>query len=187
MVSTQTSTRCGWPPAWSIWCGISGSLWNPPICSWSTGTRFPHLGKEYIQMLQDGVIAASYLEGWRSQNKEAVLVAPAYTFLMMNRPVTAQFWLDAGSSGWSQRLAQPLTHPYVLTREWSRAEFGQMRMKSRTAARHVSSCHFRFLASLPEARRTCVCGTRRKRLRAARRFVACLSKGDELGISWLAG
>lgn len=82
------------------------------------GARFPHLGKEYIQMLQDGVIAASYVEGWRSQNKDAVLVAPAHTFLMMNRPVTAQFWLDVGSSGWHMRLAQPLTHPYVLTREW---------------------------------------------------------------------
>jgi hypothetical protein len=82
------------------------------------GSRFPHLGKEYIQMLQDGVIAASYVEGWRSRNKDAVLVAPAHTFLMMNRPVTAQFWLDVGSSGWHMRLAQPLTHPYVLTREW---------------------------------------------------------------------
>jgi len=82
------------------------------------GTRFPYLGKEYIQMLQDGVIAASYLEGWWTQNKDAVLVAPAHTFLMMNRPVTVQFWLDVGSSGWHQRLAQPLTHPHVLTREW---------------------------------------------------------------------
>src|SRR5512138_2988219 len=84
----------------------------------TTDARFPHLGKEYIQMLQDGVIAASYVEGWRSQNKDAVLVAPAHTFLMMNRPVTAQFWLDVGSSGWHQRLAQPLTQPHVLTREW---------------------------------------------------------------------
>jgi len=82
------------------------------------GARFPELGKEYIQMLQDGVIAASYVEGWRSQNKDAVLVSPAHTFLMMNRPVTAQFWLDVGSNGWHQRLAQPLTQPYVLTREW---------------------------------------------------------------------
>ena len=84
----------------------------------ANGVRFPHLGKEYIQMLQDGVIAASYIEGWRTQNKDAVLIAPAHTFLMMNRPVTAQFWLDVGSSGWHQRLAQPLTHPHVLTREW---------------------------------------------------------------------
>jgi hypothetical protein len=76
------------------------------------------LGKEYIAMLNDGVIAAQYLEAWRMEDEEAVLVAPAYTFLMMNRPVTAQFWLDAGSSGWYERLAQPITHPYVLSREW---------------------------------------------------------------------
>lgn len=76
------------------------------------------LGREYIQMLHDGVIAASYLEGWQNEDKDAVLVAPAHTFLTMNRPVTIQFWLDAGSSGWYERLAQPLTHPYVLSREW---------------------------------------------------------------------
>jgi hypothetical protein len=76
------------------------------------------LGREYIAMLDEGVIAASYIEGWRSENKDAVLVSPAHTFLMMNRPVTYQFWLDPGSSGWFQRLAQPITHPYVLSRGW---------------------------------------------------------------------
>ncbi len=76
------------------------------------------MGREYLAMLEDGVIAAQYLESWRSENKDAVLVAPAHTFLMMNHPVTVQFWLDPGSVGWVQRLSQPLTHPYVLSREW---------------------------------------------------------------------
>ena len=76
------------------------------------------LGREYISMLQDGVIAASYLEGWQNVDKDAVLVAPAHTFLMMNRPVTVQFWLYPGSSGWYERLSQPLTHPFVLSRWW---------------------------------------------------------------------
>jgi len=76
------------------------------------------LGGEYLAMLEDGVIAAQYLESWRSENNETVLVAPAHTFLMMNRPVAVQFWLDPGSSGWVQRLSQPLTHPYVLSRHW---------------------------------------------------------------------
>ncbi|MGB7873123.1 MAG: hypothetical protein WBL25_01980 [Anaerolineales bacterium] len=81
-------------------------------------TNLSGLGKEYLAMLQDGVIAAQYLESWRTEEEEAVLVAPAYTFLMMNRPVSVQFWLDAGSSGWYERLAQPITHPYVLARGW---------------------------------------------------------------------
>jgi len=40
------------------------------------------------------------------------------TLLDDERPVTIQFWLDAGSSGWYERLSQPLTHPYVLARGW---------------------------------------------------------------------
>jgi hypothetical protein len=70
-------------------------------------------------MLADGVIAAQYLEGYRTPDDDAVLVAPAYSFLMMNRPVSVQFWLDAGASGWTERLAQPLTQPYVLARGWN--------------------------------------------------------------------
>src|SRR5688500_12854722 len=77
------------------------------------------LGKEYLAMLEDGVIAASYVESWRSDDKDAVLVSPAHSFLMMNRPVTYQFWLDPGSSAWDERLSQPLPHPYVLSRRRS--------------------------------------------------------------------
>jgi len=51
---------------------------------------------------------------------DAVLLAPAYTFLMRNQPVDVQFWLDIGGSGWWERLYQPLTHPYVLSRHWPR-------------------------------------------------------------------
>ncbi len=79
--------------------------------------RIP-LGQEYLKMVQAGVIAAQYLGGWRLENAEAVLLAPAYTFLMMNRPVAVQFWLDAGNRSWAERLYQPLTHPYVLSRNW---------------------------------------------------------------------
>jgi len=79
---------------------------------------FRSLGREYLAMLQDGVIAAQYLESWKSEDTDAVLVAPAHTFLMMNRPVTVQFWLDPGSNGWVERLAQPLTQPYILSRHW---------------------------------------------------------------------
>jgi hypothetical protein len=78
------------------------------------------MGREYIAMLQDGVIAAQYVEAWQTGLTEAVLLAPAHTFLMMNQPATVQFWLDAGSGGWWERLFQPLTQPYVLSRSWER-------------------------------------------------------------------
>lgn len=77
------------------------------------------LGREYIEMVQDGVVAAQYRRSWERQPEDAVLLAPAYTFLLTNRPVDYQFWLGVGGGGWWERLYQPLTHPYVLSRHWS--------------------------------------------------------------------
>jgi hypothetical protein len=76
------------------------------------------LGLEYTRMVERGVIAATYVGSWQIEDVQAVLLAPAYTFLMRNRPVDVQFWLDVGSQGWWERLYQPLTHPYVLSRHW---------------------------------------------------------------------
>ena len=76
-------------------------------------------GKEYLHMVQEGVIAAQYLKPWQ-QSENSVFIAPAYTFLMSNQAVDYQFWLDVGSRGWYERLNQPLTHPYVLSRRWPR-------------------------------------------------------------------
>ncbi|HEX9028008.1 MAG TPA: hypothetical protein VF823_02460, partial [Anaerolineales bacterium] len=78
----------------------------------------PPTGKEYLEMVQEGVIAAQYLRSWQAEDEDAVLLAPAFTFLMSNRPVEIQFWLDIASSGWFERLDQPLTHPFVLSRHW---------------------------------------------------------------------
>ena len=76
------------------------------------------LGVDYLEMVKDGVISAQYIRSWQTQADNAVLLAPAYTFLMSNHPVDYQFWLDIGNRSWSERLYQPLTHPYVLSRSW---------------------------------------------------------------------
>ena len=79
------------------------------------------LGQEYVELVREGVVAAQYVRSWRRQPADAVLLAPAHTFLMSNRPVDHQFWLDVGSTGWRERLNQPLPHPYVLSRSWDSA------------------------------------------------------------------
>ena len=89
---------------------------------WAVAENLPEngnsLGQEYLEMVQQGVVAAQYIRSWQFQEQEAVLLAPAYTFLMYNRPVRIQFWLDISSRGWFERLYQPLTHPHVLSRCW---------------------------------------------------------------------
>ena len=97
---------------------------------WAVGDRVPvsatpelddvPLGKEYLRMIQEGVLAAQYIQSWQIPPDDAVLIAPAYTFLQANQPVSHQFWLDVGSNAWSERLYQPVTHPYVLSRQWNR-------------------------------------------------------------------
>jgi hypothetical protein len=84
----------------------------------NAGTPEPiRLGREYVRLVQSGALGALFAPGWREAD-DAVLLAPAYTFLMRNRPVEVQFWLDIGSSGWWERLYQPLTHPHVMSPHW---------------------------------------------------------------------
>ena len=81
------------------------------------------IGKEYLQMVEQGVISAQYLTNWEDQRDlNSILISPAFTYLMSNRPVEFQFWLDVGSTGWWTRLDQPLTQPYVLSRNWNKQE-----------------------------------------------------------------
>jgi len=88
---------------------------------WVTGETMRRagwwVGREYIHMVQDGVLSAQYLQPWEME-ENAVLLTPASSFLMSNRPVDIQFWLDVGGQGWWERLDQPLTQPYVLSRSW---------------------------------------------------------------------
>ncbi len=100
------------------------------------------LGKEYLAMVQEGVIAAQYVARWEDPEPEegAVFLAPAYTFLMRNRPAMYQFWLNVGSGGWWERLYQPLTHPYVLRRGWEGGPWtdeDEMKTRHATLARVV--------------------------------------------------
>ena len=81
-----------------------------------------NLALEYVDLVEQGVVAAQYVSSWQVRPEDAVLLVPAYTFLMMNQPVTIQFWLDAGSRSWFERIYQPLTHPYVLRRDWPKDE-----------------------------------------------------------------
>jgi hypothetical protein len=55
-----------------------------------------------------------------------------------NRPVDIQFWINAGSPGWWERLYQPLTHPYVLTRHWDAARGRKWTDEDEQSARQLT-------------------------------------------------
>jgi hypothetical protein len=75
-------------------------------------------GQEYARMVDAGILADQYEpQDWK-KSPDAVLIAPAYTFLLSNQPADFQFWLNIDSQAWTRRLQQPLTQPYVLSRQW---------------------------------------------------------------------
>ncbi|HQH57499.1 MAG TPA: hypothetical protein PLG84_01485 [Anaerolineaceae bacterium] len=76
------------------------------------------VNQDFIRTILDGVIAAQYLRDWELEDKTKVLITPALTFLSAGKTVDYQVWLSAGSTGWYERLEQPLTQPYVLSRQW---------------------------------------------------------------------
>jgi hypothetical protein len=79
------------------------------------------VGERYVQMVQEGVVSGYYaMEA--AETPDAVLIAPAHTYLLRNRSCAHQFWLDIGSNAWHRRIHQPLTNPYVLSREWDRRD-----------------------------------------------------------------
>ncbi len=82
------------------------------------GADAAYLGGEYYRALDQGLLSALYLPDEEIVGEQGVLIAPVMTFLMQNRSVQYQFWLNLGSKGWYERLEQPLTHPYVLNRQW---------------------------------------------------------------------
>ena len=75
-------------------------------------------GQEYARMVDAGILADQYEPREWKKSPNAVLIAPAYTFLLSNQPADYQFWLNIDSPAWTRRLQQPLTQPYVLSRQW---------------------------------------------------------------------
>lgn len=87
------------------------------------------MAPNYLDLLSEGIMAAQYTPervlppsagGGRNleTGENAVLLAPVYAYLTSNLTSRYQFWLDVNSLGWYERIHQPLTHPYVLSRQW---------------------------------------------------------------------
>ena len=107
----------------------------PGIAQKPRNLAAPDVGLEYVTLLTQGLWGAQYAPE-REQppaaamdNADAantppvpgskdILIAPIYTYLTSNFRSRYQFWLDINSLGWYERIYQPLTHPYVLSRQW---------------------------------------------------------------------
>jgi len=77
------------------------------------------IAREYVQLILGGIASAEYLLDWPAERPaDAVILAPAYTYLTRDIRSCFQFWIDVGADGWWHRPYQPLTQPYVLSKRW---------------------------------------------------------------------
>ncbi len=74
-------------------------------------------GQDYAKSVQAGLLGNLYLPA-EGPPVDAVELAPVYSFIMQNRTVQHQFWLEVNGMAWGQRLHQPLTQPFVLSPSW---------------------------------------------------------------------
>ena len=118
------NSRASWTPARfsSTWCLTAQTFRTTlygdtdDIFDWSEARH------EYFQLIDQGLLATLAPQSWQDEETDAVFLSPAITFLLRDRIVKHQIWLDVGSAAWSDRLEQPLTHPYVLRRDWKSGE-----------------------------------------------------------------
>jgi hypothetical protein len=98
------------------------------------------IGLEYIKTLGEDIIAAQYAPEREPDiaDDDAVLVTPAYTYLINNFRSRYQFWLEINSLGWYERVYQPLTHPYVLSRQWQAGRHWTEEDENRTRLTMIS-------------------------------------------------
>jgi hypothetical protein len=97
------------------------------------GLEGRQVGERYAEMVSEGVVAAAYETPMaQAASDEVLIVAPVTTYLLDERQVRFQFWLDIGSIHWWAPPHQPLTNPHVLARDWpqgqtwtDRLDFGQ--------------------------------------------------------------
>ncbi|MHB1294071.1 MAG: UvrD-helicase domain-containing protein [Anaerolineae bacterium] len=78
------------------------------------------LSHDYTDLVLGGLASAEYLSDVPETEElpDEVVVAPAYAYLTRDMRSRYQFWIDLGSDGWWNRPNQPVTHPYVLSRQW---------------------------------------------------------------------
>ncbi len=70
----------------------------------------------FVESIRKGLISGVYEE--EQNTEDSILITPVLSFLIRNQAVEYQFWMNTGSNGWHERLEQPLTQAYVLSRDW---------------------------------------------------------------------
>ncbi|NJM40973.1 MAG: hypothetical protein HC853_09465 [Anaerolineae bacterium] len=126
--------RCeGWGPPRDLAVACdklirSARVFRETLSQVENRSQSSEVSREYVRMISMGIMAAQSVNERAADEQAAfkpdpntILLAPAYAYLTNDfRGLYRryQFWLNVNSLDWYRRIVQPLTHPYVLSRNW---------------------------------------------------------------------
>ncbi len=102
------------------------------VCRWlvDTATRVrqaaPALGFKtpaeigyiFIESIYQGLVSARPPELGAPPDPEGIMVTTMYNFLLSERVVKIQVWLETAATGWWDLLKRPLSNAFVLAQSW---------------------------------------------------------------------
>jgi hypothetical protein len=79
-------------------------------------------GSAFIDSINQGIVSTSPPDFGHPPDPEGITIATMYGYLLSEKPVKWQVWLDVGSSGWWDIPRQPLSNAFVLSRRWQEGQ-----------------------------------------------------------------
>lgn len=116
--------------------GAPQALHQAAVCDWliKAANRFrraaPALdlpgvadqGRVFIESIYDGIVTGMppISSGIETPDRNSVIIATLYAYLLTGPAVQFQIWLEAGAIGWWEIPRQPLSNAFVLNPDWQR-------------------------------------------------------------------
>ncbi|MEM7797659.1 MAG: hypothetical protein AAF633_00595 [Chloroflexota bacterium] len=106
------------------------------VCSWliDLATRFKALGasdgsergaslmsmgERFIAGIYNGLVSSDPPDVKSIEEEGGIFIGSIQAFLLSEKQVDVQVWLEASGNGWWDLPRQPLSNPFVLDKEWS--------------------------------------------------------------------
>lgn len=76
------------------------------------------IGRAFIQGINNGLVSANPPDLGEPPDPNGVLITTVYSFLLSEKKVPVQVWLETAATGWWDMPRQPLSNTFVLAQSW---------------------------------------------------------------------
>ncbi len=81
------------------------------------GSGYP-VGKAFIESIYQGIVTSNPPNLGDPPDPDGIMISTIYGYLLADKTVQVQVWLDAAATGWWDIPNQPLSNAFVLAQSW---------------------------------------------------------------------